>query len=227
METKEVFNSVASKYDIMNDVMSMGVHRYWKELMIDWLSPHEEMKIIDVAGGTGDISRRFLKRVNGKGKAIVCDPNENMVEAGKRIEQYSNDIEWVVAPAEQLPFEDNTFDAYLVSFGVRNFSDLKKSLQEAKRVLKPGGRFLCLEFSKVKNESLSKVYNLYSSLIPIFGKVIVGDEEPYKYLTRTIREFPSQEEFLEIIKSSDFVTVDYRNIFNGVVAMHSAEKKEL
>ena len=153
METKEVFNSVASKYDIMNDVMSMGIHRYWKELMIDWLSPHEEMKIIDVAGGTGDISRRFLKRVNGKGKAIVCDPNENMVEAGKRIKQYSNDIKWVVAPAEELPFEDNTFDAYLVSFGVRNFSDLKKSLQEAKRVLKPGG-ILCFNDSIQANDRI-------------------------------------------------------------------------
>jgi demethylmenaquinone methyltransferase/2-methoxy-6-polyprenyl-1,4-benzoquinol methylase len=154
------------------------------------------------------------------------DISPSAVDICNKIYNIDN-LNFMLGDSENLPFEDNTFDAYLVSFGVRNFSDLKKSLQEAKRVLKPGGRFLDLEFSKVKNESLSKVYNLYSSLIPIFGKVIVGDEEPYKYLTRTIKEFPSQEEFLEIIKSSDFVSVDYRNIFNGVVAMHSAEKKEL
>ena len=224
METKEVFNSVASKYDIMNDVMSMGVHRYWKELMIDWLSPHEEMKIIDVAGGTGDISRRFLKRVNGKGRAIVCDPNENMVEAGKRIKQYSDDIEWVVAPAEELPFEDNTFDAYLVSFGVRNFSDLKKSLGEAKRVLKPGGRFLCLEFSKIENSNFNSIYKNYSKLIPIIGEFIVGQKEPYEYLIKSIEEFINQEELINLMEINNFQKCNYRNFSSGIVSIHSGWK---
>ena len=142
METKEVFDRVASKYDIMNDIMSLGAHRYWKELLIDWLSPEKEMHIIDVAGGTGDVARRFLKRVKGKGKATVCDPNEFMVEEGKKNHTFKDKIEWIVAPAEDLPFKENTFDAYLVSFGVRNFSNIEKSLGEAYRVLKPGGNFI-------------------------------------------------------------------------------------
>ena len=153
METKEVFDKVASKYDIMNDIMSLGAHRYWKELLIDWLSPEKEMHIIDVAGGTGDVARRFLKRVKGKGKATVCDPNEFMVEEGKKNQTFKDKIEWIVAPAEDLPFKENTFDAYLVSFGVRNFSNIEKSLSEAYRVLKPGGKFYCLEFSKALENS--------------------------------------------------------------------------
>jgi len=178
METKEVFDKVASKYDIMNDIMSLGAHRYWKELLIDWLSPEKEMHIIDVAGGTGDVARRFLKRVKGKGKATVCDPNEFMVEEGKKNHTFKDKIEWIVAPAEDLPFKENTFDAYLVSFGVRNFTKKEKSLGEAYRVLKPGGKFYCLEFSKAENETISSVYNFYSSIIPVMGKIIVGDEKP-------------------------------------------------
>ncbi len=224
METKEVFDKVASKYDIMNDIMSLGAHRYWKELLIDWLSPEKEMHIIDVAGGTGDVARRFLKRVKGKGKATVCDPNEFMVIEGKKNRIFEDKIEWVVAPAEDLPFEENTFDAYLVSFGVRNFSNIEKSLGEAYRVLKPGGRFYCLEFSKAENETISRVYNFYSSIIPVMGKIIVGDEQPYEYLTKTIINFPSQENFKKIIEGSKFKDVNYRNIFNGIVAIHNATK---
>ena len=224
METKEVFDKVASKYDIMNDIMSLGAHRYWKELLIDWLSPEKEMHIIDVAGGTGDVARRFLKRVKGKGKATVCDPNEFMVEEGKKNHTFKDKIEWIVASAEDLPFKENTFDAYLVSFGVRNFSNVEKSLGEAYRVLKPGGKFYCLEFSKAENETISSVYNFYSSIIPVMGKIIVGDEKPYEYLTKTISNFPSQENFKKIIEGTKFKDVNYRNIFNGIVAIHNATK---
>ena len=224
METKEVFDKVASKYDIMNDIMSLGAHRYWKELLIDWLSPEKEMHIIDVAGGTGDVARRFLKRVKGKGKATVCDPNEFMVEEGKKNHNFKDKIEWIVASAEDLPFKENTFDAYLVSFGVRNFSNIEKSLGEAYRVLKPGGKFYCLEFSKAENETISNVYNFYSSIIPVMGKIIVGDEKPYEYLTETISNFPSQENFKKIIEGTKFKDVNYRNIFNGIVAIHNATK---
>ena len=224
METKEVFDKVASKYDIMNDIMSLGAHRYWKELLIDWLSPEKEMHIIDVAGGTGDVARRFLKRVKGKGKATVCDPNEFMVEEGKKNHTFKDKIEWIVASAEDLPFKENTFDAYLVSFGVRNFSNIEKSLSEAYRVLKPGGKFYCLEFSRAENETISSVYNFYSSIIPVMGKIIVGDEKPYEYLTKTISNFPSQENFKKMIEGTKFKDVNYRNIFNGIVAIHNATK---
>ena len=225
MKAQEVFNVVANKYDLMNDVMSVGTHRYWKECMIDWLAPFPGMKIIDVAGGTGDISFRFLKRVNGQGEAVVCDPNNTMTEYGKRKNQFSENIEWITAPSEKLPFENESFDAYLVSFGVRNFDDIKKALDEAHRVLKIGGRFICLEFSKVQNRELSKLYSVYSKMIPIFGKIIVGDEKPYKYLTKTIKNFPSQERFKRTIEESHFSNVEFRNLFNGVVAIHSGWKK--
>ena len=224
METREVFNKVANRYDIMNDFMSLGAHRYWKELLIDWLSPERDMHIIDVAGGTGDVARRFLKRVKGRGKATVCDPNEFMIKEGKKKQTYKDKIEWVVASAENLPFKENTFDAYLVSFGVRNFSSIEKSLGEAHRVLKPGGQFYCLEFSKAQNETISSAYHFYSSIIPVMGKIIVGDEQPYKYLTKTIRNFPSQENFTKMIEKTKFKDVNYRNIFNGIVAIHNAKK---
>ena len=225
MKSQEVFNIVANRYDLMNDVMSVGTHRYWKECMIDWLGPFIGMKIIDVAGGTGDISHRFLKRINGEGKAIVCDPNSSMIEYGKKKNQSNQNIEWVNASAENLPFENETFDAYLVSFGVRNFDNIRKSLDEAHRVLKLGGRFICLEFSKVQNHELSKLYSMYSKMIPVFGKIIVGDEKPYKYLTRTIENFPSQEKFKQMIEESNFSNVEFRNLFNGVVAIHSGWKE--
>ena len=226
MKTTEVFNKVASNYDLMNDLMSVGAHRYWKECLLDWLKPAYGMNIIDVAGGTGDIARRFLNRINGEGLVTVCDPNINMTKYGKRKKhKYDDRISWVNANAESLPFEDNTFDAYLVSFGARNFSDINQSLNEARRVLKNNGRLLCLEFSKVQNVNLAKMYSLYSKIIPIIGKVVVGDEKPYEYLTDTIEKFPSQETFRSIIQDNNFSEVEYRNIFNGVVAIHSAWKK--
>ena len=227
METTEVFDKVASKYDLMNDIMSAGTHRYWKECLLDWLGPKEGMKIIDVAGGTGDIAKRFLKRVNGNGSVVVCDPNKNMIKFGQnKYDKLKNKIEWVNSPAENLPFENNTFDAYIVSFGARNFTDMNKSISEAYRVLKGGGRIMCLEFSKVQDENLAKLYSLYSKIIPVVGKIIVGDEKPYEYLTETIKNFPSQELFKSIIEDGNFNNVEYRNIFNGVVAIHSAWKSK-
>ena len=226
MKTSEVFNKVASNYDLMNDLMSVGAHRYWKECLLDWLKPTYGMNIIDVAGGTGDIARRFLNRINGEGLVTVCDPNINMTKYGKRKKyKYDDRISWVNANAESLPFKDNTFDAYLVSFGARNFSDINQSLHEARRVLKNNGRLLCLEFSKVQNVNLAKMYSLYSKIIPVIGKVVVGDGKPYEYLTDTIEKFPSQETFRSIIQDNNFSDVEYRNIFNGVVAIHSAWKK--
>jgi len=226
MKTSEVFNKVASNYDLMNDLMSVGAHRYWKECLLDWLKPTYDMNIIDVAGGTGDIARRFLNRINGEGLVTVCDPNINMTKYGKQKKyKYDDRISWVNANAESLPFEDNTFDAYLVSFGARNFSDINQALHEARRVLKNNGRLLCLEFSKVQNVNLAKMYSLYSKIIPVIGKVVVGDEKPYEYLTDTIEKFPSQETFRSIIQDNNFSDVEFRNIFNGVVAIHSAWKK--
>ena len=225
MKAQEVFNIVANKYDLMNDVMSAGTHRYWKECMIDWLEPFVGMKIVDVAGGTGDVSTRFLKRIDGLGEAVVCDPNSAMIEYGKKKNEFANKIKWINAPAENLPFENEFFDAYLVSFGIRNFDDMKQSLKEAHRVLKVGGRFICLEFSKVQNKDLSKLYSLYSKIIPIFGKLVVGNEKPYQYLTKTIERFPTQEKFKQIIEQSNFSNVEFRNLFNGIVAIHSGWKE--
>ena len=226
MKTSDVFDKVAINYDLMNDIMSAGAHRYWKECLIDWLAPSIGMKIIDVAGGTGDVAKRFLKRVNGNGSVTVCDPNQNMMDIGEKKNLNTDyNIEWVNAPAENLPFNDNLFDAYIVSFGARNFTNLNKSLTEAHRVLKPNGRILCLEFSKVQDSRLAALYSIYSKIIPVAGKIIVGDEKPYKYLTETISRFPSQESFKSIIEKNNFQNVEYRNIFNGVVAIHSAWKK--
>ena len=226
METKQVFDAVANRYDLMNDIMSLGTHRYWKECLIDWLKPYPGMNIIDVAGGTGDISRRFLKRVNGQGKATICDPNSNMLESGsKNIDMYENCISRACAFAEDLPFENDLFDAYIVSFGIRNFVSIEKGLKEALRILKPGSRFMCLEFSKLENSKLAKVYEKYSFFIPKIGKIIVGDEEPYQYLVDTIEKFPPQEEFSAMIENAGFKKVEYRNIFNGVVAIHSGWKE--
>ena len=224
MKTQEVFNKVANKYDLMNDVMSFGAHRYWKELLIDRLSPVSKMNIVDVAGGTGDVARRILKRLDGKAMITVCDPNEEMINEGKKIKKYTDKIKWIIAPAEELPFDDNSFDAYIVSFGVRNFSNIDEALNEAYRILKPGGRFICLEFSKIQNKRINQLYQYYSKTIPVFGKIIVGDEKPYEYLTRTIKEFHGQNEFKSILEKINFKKVEYQNIFNGVVAIHSAYK---
>ena len=211
----KVFNSVFDKYDIMNDLMSLGIHRLWKQRLIEWMNPRNNDHLIDMASGTG---------VKNQGKVTCVDPNKFMMEKGKKKLGDLNNIRWHVSGAEKLPFKDNTFDIYSVSFGVRNFSNTKMAMKEANRVLKRGGRFICLEFSKVENEMLDKLYKKYSKTIPILGKYIVGDAEPYDYLIKTINEFHDQNTFKKIIEASGFSNVEYRNISGGIVAIHSAWK---
>jgi len=222
-----VFNSVASKYDIMNDVMSMGIHRVWKDAMMDWLAPRPGQTLLDVAGGTGDISFRFLKRA-GHGHATVLDLTEPMlVEGRKRAEadQMADSLDWVVGDAMALPFADNSFDVYTISFGIRNVTRPADALAEAYRVLKPGGRLMVLEFSQLPNPGMQKLYDLYSfNVIPRMGQVIANDHDSYQYLVESIRKFPDQETFLAMIRAAGFDNAKYRNLTMGVAALHSGWK---
>jgi demethylmenaquinone methyltransferase/2-methoxy-6-polyprenyl-1,4-benzoquinol methylase len=222
-----VFSSVASKYDVMNDAMSMGIHRIWKDAMMDWLAPRADQKLLDVAGGTGDISFRFLKRA-GSGHSTVLDITESMlIEGRKRAEadQMAASLDWVVGDAMALPFEDNTFDVYTISFGIRNVTRPQEALNEAYRVLKPGGRLMVLEFSQIPNDMMQKAYDLYSfNIIPQMGKMITGDRDSYQYLVESIRQFPDQETFLGMVKQAGFENAKYRNMTMGVAALHSGWK---
>ncbi|MEO0378952.1 MAG: bifunctional demethylmenaquinone methyltransferase/2-methoxy-6-polyprenyl-1,4-benzoquinol methylase UbiE [Pseudomonadota bacterium] len=222
-----VFNSVASKYDIMNDVMSVGIHRLWKEAMMDWLAPRAGQTLLDVAGGTGDIAFKFLKRA-GHGHATVLDLTEPMlVEGKKRAEAgpLADSLTWVVGDAMALPFDDNSFDVYTISLGIRNVTRPQDALNEAYRVLKPGGRLMVLEFSQLPNEGMQKLYDLYSfNLIPQMGKMITGDRDSYQYLVESIRRFPDQETFLAMVRQAGFEQANYRNLSMGIVALHSGWK---
>lgn len=222
-----VFTSVASKYDIMNDVMSGGVHRIWKDAMMDWLAPRPGQRLLDVAGGTGDVSFRFLKRAGGA-EAVVLDMTESMlVEGRKRAEAsaMSGSLDWVVGDAMALPFDDNSFDVYTISFGIRNVTRIADALSEAYRVLKPGGRLMVLEFSQLPNPMMQKAYDLYSfNVIPKMGKAIAGDSESYQYLVESIRKFPDQDTFAAMIRAAGFENVSYRNMTFGVAALHSGWK---
>ena len=218
-----VFDSVASKYDIMNDAMSFGMHRLWKSAMIDWLNPRPGMHVLDVAGGTGDIAVKCLER----GAAVtICDINYAMLSEGrdKRFDQgISAGLDWICGDAEALPFEDASMDAYTVAFGIRNVTHIPAALAEARRVLKPGGRFLCLEFSHMVVPGLDSVYDAYSfHLIPQIGQLIAGDAESYRYLVESIRRFPDQETFAAMIADAGLGRVNYRNLSGGIVALHSA-----
>ncbi|MEL6583263.1 MAG: class I SAM-dependent methyltransferase, partial [Pseudomonadota bacterium] len=212
------------KYDVMNDVMSLGIHRIWKEALMDWLAPQPHMHLLDMAGGTGDISFKFLER--GGGRATVSDMTAPMLEEGKkRPEAQGKPLDWVVADAMDLQFEDNTFDAYTISLGIRNVTRPQDALAEAYRVLKPGGRFVCLEFSQIPNDLLQWLYDRYSfNFIPTAGKVITGDRDSYQYLVESIRRFPPQEQFAEMIRTAGFEQVKYRNMSMGIVALHSGWK---
>tara|TARA_R100000935_G_scaffold27389_1_gene47590 strand:+ start:3528 stop:4277 length:750 start_codon:yes stop_codon:yes gene_type:complete len=222
-----VFSSVASKYDIMNDVMSGGVHRIWKDAMMDWLAPRPGQRLLDVAGGTGDISFRFLKRA-GSGHSTVLDITESMlVEGRKRAEAESmhDQLDWVVGDAMALPFPDNTFDVYTISFGIRNVTRPQEALNEAFRVLRPGGRLMVLEFSQLPNPMMQKAYDAYSfNVIPRMGQIIAGDRESYQYLVESIRNFPDQETFLGMVRAAGFDNAKYRNLTLGVAALHSGWK---
>ena len=222
-----VFTNVATKYDIMNDVMSGGVHRLWKDAMMDWLAPRPGQQLLDVAGGTGDISFRFLNRA-GDASAVVLDMTEQMlVEGRKRAEatHMANQLEWVVGDAMALPFKDNSFDVYTISFGIRNVTRVDEALSEAFRVLRPGGRLMVLEFSQVPNQMLRQVYDLYSfNVIPRMGKLVAGDSESYQYLVESIRKFPEQKQFARMISDAGFEQVKYRDLTFGVAALHSGWK---
>ena len=222
-----VFSSVASKYDVMNDVMSLGIHRVWKDAMMDWLAPIRGQALLDVAGGTGDISFRFLKRASGA-NATVLDLTESMLAEGrKRAENVgiSGQLEWVVGDAMALPFEDDSFDVYTISFGIRNVTDPQKALSEAYRVLKPGGRLMVLEFSHIPNNLLQWFYDKYSfNVIPRLGQIIASDRSSYQYLVESIRKFPKQESFMKLVNAAGFENTKYRNLTMGVACLHSGWK---
>ncbi len=222
-----VFSRVASKYDLMNDLMSGGVHRLWKDAMMDWLAPRPGQRLLDVAGGTGDVSFRFLKRAPGA-SAVVCDMTESMLIEGRKRADAGNladRLGWVVGDAMALPFEDNSFDVYTISFGIRNVTRIQDALNEAYRVLRPGGRLMVLEFSQIPNDLMQKVYDLYSfNVIPVMGQIVAGDRDSYQYLVESIRKFPDQETFAMMIRKAGFGQVKYRNLTMGVAALHSGWK---
>ena len=221
---KEVFNKVFDKYDLMNDCMSLGIHRIWKKDFIQMMNPTSKKKLIDVGCGTGDIANLFIKATNNNSSILCIDPNKKMIDEGKKkLKKYKN-IKWKVGFAENLNIPNNTYDFYTISFGLRNTKNKNKSLSEAYRVLKKGGRFLCLEFSKIENSNLNFLYKNYSKILPFLGKIIVGDEKPYKYLVESIEKFLNQEELLELMKKNKFQNCSYRNLSGGIVAIHSGWK---
>ena len=219
-----VFSAVYKKYDFMNDVMSFGIHRIWKKDMINWLNPQAGNTLIDVASGTGDLAKIFSEKNNNKCKIMCIEPNLNMLEMGKKkLKTYKN-INWTLSPAEKLPFKDNTFDFYTISYGIRNVTDINLSLNEAFRVLKTGGRFMCLEFSKIENKILNTIYKKYSKAIPFIGKFIAGSSAPYDYLVTSIDKFYNQDELVKLIENNGFSNVQYRNLSSGISAIHSGWK---
>jgi len=230
---KQVFSSVAARYDLMNDLMSAGVHRIWKDAMVEWLGPRPGWKVLDVAGGTGDIAFRIVEMARtrknesrgGDAAVTVCDINAQMLGEGVRRAEEKNEsaIEWVCGNAEALPFPDAVFDAYTIAFGIRNVTHIEMALAEARRVLKPGGRFLCLEFSKVEVPGLDSLYDAYSfKLLPKIGGLVAQDEESYRYLAESIRRFPPQAKFAQMIGEAGLEQVKVRNLSGGIAAMHSA-----
>jgi demethylmenaquinone methyltransferase/2-methoxy-6-polyprenyl-1,4-benzoquinol methylase len=222
---RSVFDSVAPKYDLMNDLMSGGVHRLWKAAMIDWLAPRPDWHVLDVAGGTGDIAFRIRERAPGV-RVSVADINASMVSVGRdrAIDRCILDgIDWLVTDAESLPLPDRSVDAYTIAFGIRNVTHIERALAEAHRVLKPGGRFLCLEFSHVRMAGLRQLYDLWSfQALPRLGKAVAGDAESYQYLAESIRRFPPQERFAQMIADAGLQQVKVRNLSGGIAALHSA-----
>jgi len=219
-----VFSEVYKRYDFMNDIMSLGIHRVWKEKFIDWMNPQPNTKLIDVASGTGDIAKLFFSKTGETGQITCIEPNKLMLQEGeKKLKKYES-IKWINASAEKIPVKDNSFDYYSISYGIRNVSDIDITLKEAFRILKPGGRFMCLEFSKIDNEFLNYLYKQYSKTIPFIGKLVVGSDKPYKYLIESIEKFYNQEQLAELIIDNGFSNVEYRNVSNGISTIHSGWK---
>ncbi|HWK45342.1 MAG TPA: bifunctional demethylmenaquinone methyltransferase/2-methoxy-6-polyprenyl-1,4-benzoquinol methylase UbiE [Stellaceae bacterium] len=232
---REVFDSVAGRYDLMNDLMSGGIHRLWKRAMLDWLAPRPGQHLLDVAGGTGDIAFRFIERTRPKGVAegdtpvaarvTICDINQSMLGVGRdrAIDRgLLGGIDWVCGDAEHLPIARSSVDAYTIAFGLRNVTHIDQALREAYRVLRPGGRFLCLEFSQVAVPALAGPYDVYSfQVLPRLGKLVAGDADSYRYLAESIRRFPPQDELVARMTEAGFGQVRYRNLSGGIAAMHS------
>ena len=221
---ENVFNQVYDQYDLMNDFMSLGIHRLWKKNLINMMNPSSNQKLIDVACGTGDIAKHFLNHVN-KNSSITCvDPNKLMIKKGKeKLSNYKN-LKWIISSAEKIPVKSNTFDFYTISFGLRNTKSLNKALSEAYRVLKPGGRYFCLEFSKIQNSGLDLIYKNYSKIIPSIGKFIIGEKKPYEYLIKSIEDFINQDELIDLMIKNNFSKCSYRNLSGGIVSIHDGWK---
>jgi demethylmenaquinone methyltransferase/2-methoxy-6-polyprenyl-1,4-benzoquinol methylase len=225
---RAVFDSVASRYDLMNDLMSGFVHRRWKAELIARLAPRPGQTLLDVAGGTGDIALRALKRLNPEkgGGVVVCDVNEQMLDIGRSRaidDGILAGLEWVCGDAEALPIADRSVDLYTIGFGLRNVTHIEQALAEARRVLKPGGRFLCLEFAPAAVPWLSPAYDFYSfHVLPLIGQIVTGDREAYAYLAESIRRFPSQAALCDLIEAAGLGRARFRNLTGGVAALHSA-----
>ena len=204
--------------------MSFGTHRLWKKRLIHWLAPTNNKKFLDMACGTGDLVKLYIKYTNNDYQIHAVDPNSKMIEIGKKkLVQFKN-IHWHVSTAEKLKFKNDIFDYCTISFGIRNISDINLALKETYRVLKPGGRFMCLEFSKIQNSLLNKLYKLYSKNIPKIGKIVVGDRAPYEYLLNSIENFYNQDELIDLMKKNNFYKTEFRNLGGGIVAIHSGWK---
>jgi demethylmenaquinone methyltransferase / 2-methoxy-6-polyprenyl-1,4-benzoquinol methylase len=218
-----VFDSVSGRYDIMNDLMSGGAHRLWKDSFFAWLAPRDGERIVDVAGGTGDIAFRMAAAAPGA-RIDVCDINESMIRTGRNRafdRGIVSGLDWSVGDAEHLPFPDRTFDAYTIAFGLRNVTRPLQALKDAYRILKPGGRYFCLEFSQVQAPAMAAIYDLYSfNLLPKIGRYVARDEESYRYLAESIRMFPNQERLKDLMREAGFARVSHRNMFGGIVAIH-------
>ncbi len=221
-----VFARVARRYDLMNDLMSAGLHRLWKDELVTWLAPPKgevPFALLDVAGGTGDIASRVLAATGSQARAVICDISAEMIGAGRMRAKGEERLAFVRANAEGLPFAPRSFDAYAIAFGMRNFTHMQAALGEAFRVLKPGGRFLCLEFSAVEMPLLDRLYDAYSmNAIPALGALVAGDAAAYRYLVESIRRFPDQKSFTRLIENAGFERVRYRNLTGGIAALHSA-----
>ncbi|TVQ30188.1 MAG: bifunctional demethylmenaquinone methyltransferase/2-methoxy-6-polyprenyl-1,4-benzoquinol methylase UbiE [Geminicoccaceae bacterium] len=222
---RDVFDSVAPSYDLMNDLMSLGVHRLWKDALVDWLAPRPGLHHVDLAGGTGDVAFRIHERVGGEARIAVIDINRHMLQVGRDRAFDQNRFEnlyWVAGDAMALPLPDRSQDSVTIAFGIRNVTRIDQALAEALRVLRPGGRFLCLEFSKVTLPTLERIYDTYSfNVLPRLGRLVAGDAESYRYLAESIRRFPNQDDFKALMERSGFGQVRYRNLSSGIACIHS------